>query len=386
MEEPLKALTQSYMRTRAKNLKEYLEVMKLHTNSSNNTLFADAEGNFGYLHSNFIPKRNDKLDYTRPVDGSDPSSDWGTPLSFEESPNSVNPKGGWAYNSNNYPFSASGPDSPKQKDFPKYVDAGSENPRGLHAVKLLTGAKGFTLDSLIKAGYDSYQPEFALLLPTLLKNYDALPAGNPQKAKLADAIKVLRPWDYRWGVDSVANSVAVFWGDDLWTRVQAEARKAGVSNYEFMEHRATPQQRLDSLAAAVDKLTADFGKWNTPWGDINRFQRIKNTINPEFDDAQPSIPVMFTSARYGSLASFGARAFKNTKKWYGATGNSFIAGVEFGDKVHARAVTAGGEDGKVGAKHFNDQAERYATGNLREVYFYPDQLQGHTEKTYHPGQ
>jgi len=386
MEEPLKALTQSYMRTRATNLKSYLEVMETHTNSSNNTLFADAEGNFGYFHSNFIPKRDNKFDWTKPVDGSDPATEWGAPLPFAESPNAVNPKSGWAYNSNNYPFSAAGADSPKQKDFPKYVDAGSENPRGLHAVKLLDGKKGFTLDSLVTAGYDSFQPEFAILIPTLLKNYDATPASNPLKAKLADQIKALRGWDYRWGVESVPQSLATFWGEDLWTRVTAEARKAGVSVYEFIETRATPKQRLDSLAAASDKLAADFGKWNAPWGDINRFQRVKNTITPEFDDAEPSIPVMFASARWGSLASFGARAYKNTKKWYGSSGNSFIAAVEFGDKVRARAVTAGGESGQVGAKHFNDQAERYATGNLREVYFYKEQLEGHTERTYHPGQ
>jgi acyl-homoserine-lactone acylase len=297
----------------------------------------------------------------------------------------VNPKGGWAYNSNNYPFSASGADSPKQKDFPKYVDSGSENPRGVHAIWLLEGKKGFTLDSLIAAGYDSYQPEFKNQIPVLLKNYDALPSSNVLKAKLAEPIKVLRGWDYRWGVDSVANSVAIFYGDDLFSKVTPEARQAGVSAYVFMATRAAPQQRLDSLAAAVDKLAADFGKWNTPWGEINRFQRIKNTIAPEFDDAAPSIPVMFTSARYGSLASYGARPYRNTKKWYGASGNSFIAGVEFGDRVRARAVTAGGESGKVGDKHFNDQAERYATGNLREVYFYKEQLQGHTERTYHPG-
>jgi acyl-homoserine-lactone acylase len=30
---------------------------------------------------------------------------------------------------------------------------------------------------------------------------------------------------------------------------------------------------LESLMRASDKLTADFGKWRTPWGEINRFQR-----------------------------------------------------------------------------------------------------------------
>jgi acyl-homoserine-lactone acylase len=59
--------------------------------------------------------------------------------------------------------------------------------------------------------------------------------------------------------------------------------------------------------------------------------------------------------------------------------------VEFGDSVRALAVTAGGLSNDPDSPHFNDQAERYATGNLREVYFYPGQLQGHVEREYHPG-
>jgi len=322
------------------------------------------------------------------VDGTNPATEWNGLHSFDESPNVVNPKNGWVYNTNNYPFSAAGPgNSPSQKAFPAYVDAGSENPRGVHAIKVLTGKKGLTVDSLIKeVAFDSYQPEFAIQIPLLLKAHAAAPASNPLKAKTADAIAVLKDWDYRWGVDSVAQSVANFYGDDLWTRVAAEARKAGVNNYEYMKSRATAQQRLESLAAAVDKLTADFGKWNTPWGEINRFQRNDGAIVQKFDDSKPSTPVMFASARYGSLASFGARAYEGTKRWYGTSGNSFVAVVEFGDKVTAKAVTAGGLNSVPGSKHFNDQAERYATGNFREVYFYRDQLKGHTEREYKPGQ
>ena len=142
---------------------------------------------------------------------------------------------------------------------------------------------------------------------------------------------------------------------------------------------------MQSLAAASDKLAADFGNWKTPWGDINRFQRLTDDIVQPFNDAGPSIPVGFTSSRWGSLASFGARAYNGTKKWYGTSGNSFVAVVEFGDSVRAKAVTAGGESGHPASKHFNDEAESLRTGNLRDVYFYKSQLKGHTEKTYHPG-
>ncbi len=206
------------------------------------------------------------------------------------------------------------------------------------------------------------------------------------KTKLTDPIGVLRKWDYRWAADSVATSLAVLWGEELWLRVTGDTRKANVSVYEYMETRATAQQRLAALATITDTLAADFGAWQTPWGEINRFQRLTPDIVHPFDDAGASIPVPFTSARWGSLASFGARAYRGSKRIYGTTGNSFLAVVEFGDRVSARAITAGGQSGDPTSPHFNDQAARYASGNLRDVYFYPDQLKAHTERAYHPGE
>jgi acyl-homoserine-lactone acylase len=381
MEEPLKALQQSWGRTKTKNLQEYLKVMELHTNSSNNTLFADAEGNFAYLHSNFVPRRDTTFNWARPVDGSNPATDWKGVHSVSESPNVINPKSGWTYNTNNFPYTAAGPDSPKQTDYPKYMDAGSENARGIHAIRLLKDKKDFTLNSLVEAAYDSYMPAFENSIPPLLKAYDAAPADHPLKAKLSEPIQLLRNWDYRWGVTSIPTSLGVFYasaGGGRGGRGGNAAAESGVSESERL---------LRQLSAAVDRLTSDFGSWKTPWGDINRFQRISPLIVHPFDDSKPSIPVMFTSATYGSLASFGAAPRNGTKKWYGTSGNSFVAVVEFGkDSVRARAVTAGGESGDPTSKHFNDQAARYATGNLREVYFYRHQLKGHTEREYRPGE
>jgi acyl-homoserine-lactone acylase len=386
MEEPVKALTQSYARTKAKSLEEYRKVMELHTNSSNNTLYADAGGNIAYFHSNFVPKRDPALDWSKPQDGSNPATDWQGVHSFDESPNVVNPKGGWVQNTNNWPYSAAGPESPKEKDYPPYFDRVGENPRGVHAVAVLQGKKGFTLDTLRDAAFDSHQPELAALVPTLVTAYDRLAASSPLKAKLKAPVDLLRTWDYRWGVDSVANTVGIFWGEALWRVSAPEAQKAGLTVYQFMRTRATPQMKLEALGTAVDQLASDFGKWETPWGEINRFQRLTGDIVQPFDDKGPSIPVGFTSARWGSLASYGARPGKNTKKWYGTSGNSFVAAVEFGDRVKAKAVTAGGLNSVPSSKHFNDQAERYATGNLRDVYFYREDLKGHTEREYHPGQ
>ncbi|MGA2148218.1 MAG: penicillin acylase family protein [Bryobacteraceae bacterium] len=386
MQEPVKALTQSYTRTKTKDYKSFRQTMELHTNSSNNTIFADADGDIAYFHGNFIPRRDPRFDWTKPVDGSDPATEWHGLLSVDETPHLLNPASGWLYNSNNWPWSAAGPSSPKREDYPVYVESGGESARGLHAVRVLENAKNFTLDSLIAAAYDSYLTWFEKPMPALIRAWDKAAAGDPLKAKLAGQIGLLRKWDLRWAVDSVPTSLAVFWGTEIRARVAGDARRAGVSVEDYIGSRAPAEQLLESLLAASDKLAADFGKWETPWGEINRFQRLTGDIVQHFNDSQPSIPVGFTSSMWGSLASFGARAYPGTKKWYGTSGNSFVAVVEFGPRVRAKAVTAGGESGDPASKHFNNQAERYATGALRDVYFYRSELRGHTEREYHPGE
>ena len=385
MQKPIEALEQSYLRTKATNYKEYRKTMELQANSSNNTIFADADGDIAYFHGNFIPRRDTRFDFTKPVDGSDPATDWHGLLTVEETPHLLNPKSGYLFNVNNWPWAGAGESSLKREDYPAYVEQGGETARGLHAIRVIEGRNDFTMDSLIAAAYDSYLPWFDKPLPPLIKAWDDLPFDSPLRTKLADQIGVLRGWNQRWGTESVATSLGVFWGEQLRRTLAGEAKSAGLPLEEYTATKASGETLLTALAAASDKLTADFGSWKTPWGEINRFQRLTGDIAQPFNDAQPSIPVGFTSSFWGSLASFGARAYPGTKKWYGTSGNSFVAVVEFGDKVRARAVTAGGESGHPGSPNFNDEALRYSSGNLREVYFYAEQIKNHTLRTYHPG-
>lgn len=380
MNSPSKALQQSYIRTKARNLATFKRNFAFHTNSSNNTLYADADGNIAYFHANFIPRRDPAFDWTKPVDGSIKQTDWNGVLSFAESPNLINPATGWVYNSNNWPWSAAGKSSLKQKDYARYVDNGIESARGRHAIRVLENRRDFTLDGLREAAYDSYLPWFEKTVPALVRAWEALPEG-PAKSELAEPIGVLRKWDLRWSTDSVATSLAVFWASDI---VRSVKPVPGMPSEENVATNASAEQLLASFSRATKRLANDFGKWNTPWGEINRFQRLTGDIVQAFNDSAPSIPVGFTSGNWGSLASFGAAPTSRTKKWYGTSGNSFVAVVEFGPRVRAKAVTAGGESGDPLDKHFNDQAKRYATGDLRDVYFYPDQLKGHTERTYKP--
>lgn len=374
MYRPVRALEQSYLRTKATDYAQYRNIAELKANSSNNTIFADDKGEIAYLHPQFIPRRDDRFDYTKPVDGSNPATAWHGVLPLRDDPHVVDPAVGWVFNTNDWPWVAAGPDSPKAKNFPRYMDQAGEDARGVHARMMLTERHDFTLESLRALAFDTRLPLFAALLPRLVHDYEALPAVNPLRAKLAQPVDVLRRWNDRWSTGSVATSLAIFWADALAKRIH--------SVHQDDLSAAPASEQIASLDQAVNQLTSSFGTWRTPWGRINRFQRLDDSIYvPHFNDAKPSIPVGFVAGTWGSLAAFYAKPAPDTKRWYGDAGNSFVAVVEFGKRVRAVAVTAGGESGHPGSPHFDDEATRYATGNLRDVYFYPEQLAKHTESS-----
>jgi acyl-homoserine-lactone acylase len=217
--------------------------MELRANSSNNTIYADADGNIAYFHPQFVPKRDDRFEWARPVDGSDPATEWKGLHEVEESPFLKNPSVGWIQNTNNWPYSAAGPDSPKREAYPRYMDAGGENPRGVHAIRVLENRKDFTIDRLIAAAYDPWLPAFADAVPPLVAAYDALGASDPLKAKLAEPVAAAAAWDHRWGDASVPTSLAVFWGRRSGASARGEWTGAHVSTLRPRGRRSSPRSR-----------------------------------------------------------------------------------------------------------------------------------------------
>ena len=370
MVKPIEALSQSYLRTKATDLASFRAVMKNRANSTNNTIYADADGHVAYFHPQFIPVRDDRFDWTKPVDGSDPATDWRGEHGVDDAPRVIDPAVGWVMNTNNHPYSAAGPDSPRREAFPRYMDRYGETPRGWNASRLLTGAKGWTIDSLRDAAFDSYLPLFEKLVPRLLAAARDLPPAY------AEPLALLRTWDLRWSAESIPTTLAVFWGMMLLEQTP-DPELAKVNLFDRYARDVDARKLVDAWVAAVERLSRDFGTWRMRWGDVNRFQRAT-----DFSDAAPSIAVPFTASRWGSLAAFGARTGATEKKLYGVKGNSFVAVVEFGPRVRARAIMAGGASADPTSKHFDDQALRYTRGELRDVYFYPDQRAGKIERRY----
>lgn len=380
MWDPVKALTQSYTRTKLDGHKAFREMMNIRTNSSNNTVYADQEGNIAYYHGNFIPKRNVQFDYTKPVDGSNPATDWQGLHAVSENIKLINPPNGWIQNCNSTPFTSAGKYSPKIEDYPRYMSANVETFRGVHAIRLLEKAENLTLDKLIDLAYDPYIPAFEIIIPGLISAYDK----SPQK-ELKEAIEVLRKWDFAVSKESVAMSLAHYYSSIYNRNGLVPTKMTTLEKFKFWGSKSPIKERLDIFANSLDQLNEDFGKWNIPWGEINRYQRINGDIRQAFNDSLPSIPVGMASGRWGALASFGARSYKNTKRIYGTSGNSFVAVVEFGEKVKAKSLLAGGQNSDPNSPHFDDQSERYADRKFKDVAYYREDVLKRAKSIYHPG-
>lgn len=380
--QPAKALEQSFMRTKTKTLEEFNQVMNLRTNSSNNTVYADADGNIALFQGNFIPKRDTTFDFSKPVEGSNPATDWQGLHEATETIRVINPGNGWLQNCNSTPFTSAAEYSPKKKDYPYYMATEPENFRGVHAIKVLTGRSGYTLDKLIETAYDPYLPAFEKLIPGLIEAFDK---SGKKYATLKPAINVLRTWDKTVSKESVGMTLAHYY---ITLYLQKGPRPEGLNSMERINYfgtGTTHEERLQIFAEVTQKLTDDFGAWNMAWGEVNRFQRLTGDIQQQFDDAKPSIPVGLASGNWGALASYGVRGVTNTKKIYGSYGNSFVAVVEFGDKVRAKSILAGGQSGDPASPHFTDQAQRYADVNFKDVAFYKEDVEQRTVQIYQPG-
>ncbi|WP_290789647.1 penicillin acylase family protein [Flavihumibacter sp. UBA7668] len=387
----MEGLIQCWNRTKVHGLADFKKTLDLKGNISNSTVYADKEGNIAYWHGNRIPKRNPALDWTQPMDGTTKATEWQGYHSINETVHQINPPNGWLQHCNSSPFFMSGKNSPNPADFPVYMAPDGDNFRGINAVRTISEQGKFDLDQLIKAGYDPRLAAFEELIPALIKSFDnSLQSNDTLFAWLAGPITVLRNWDFKTDTSSIATTLAVEWGQRILPTLMAIKAADGkqpdlVQRVRIYIRQVPAREQLQVLYATITDLQARYGKWQLPWGSINRFQRISPAIELEFDDTKTSYPVGFASGTWGMLPSYNSRIFKGTKNRYGIHGNSFVCAVEFGDRVKAKALLAGGQSGDPGSPHFNDQVEAYSTGRFRDVLFYKEDVMKNAERTYHPG-
>jgi acyl-homoserine lactone acylase PvdQ len=376
-----KSLVQSWLRTKTTGFADFKRVMEMRANTSNNTVYADNKGNIAYWHGNYVPQRNPSKDWGIPQDGSTSKNDWRGLHTLDEIVHSYNPASAWIQNCNSTAFTVAGPSSPLRANFPVYMAPDGENFRDRNAVRLFSHTGKLDLSGLIGLGYDRRLMAFEVLIPSLLEAI----AGEGDLQEVANELK---KWDYNASVTSIAQTLAVRWGLKIMPKMTKTKQFGGetdvVQNMENYAKMGSREEMRQALRAVMKELESDFGTWRVAWGDLNRFQRISNHEVLQMDDAQPSIPVPFTSSAWGQLPSYTSRSIQGTKKWYGVNGNSFIAAVEFGPKIKAYSLLAGGQNGSPSSPHFFDQGKMYAEGQFKEVYFYKSDVLKHAVSSYHP--
>ena len=391
MNRSVNSLIQSWIRTKSTSFDDYKKAMDLKANTSNNTVYADNKGNIAYWHGNFIPIRDEKLNWAKVVDGSIVATQWKGLHEVNETVHLYNPANGWIQNCNATPYSVAGENSPKEKDYIPYMAPDGENFRGINAVRIFNKGNKYTLDTVIEDGYNSKLSIFEILIPSLVNVFNQIPkTEDPEYTTLEKAVSILKNWDYYANENSQATTLAVEWAFKLDPIIQKTYTNEGeldqIENTENFAKNATPAQMIPQLQAVIQDLENKWGTWQVAWGDINRFQRSSGDIDLIYDDAKPSLPIGFGPSSWGSLPSFKSSYQNDSKKRYGYNGNSFVCAVEFGSRIKAKSLLAGGNSGDVNSKHFFDQAKMYQKGEFKEVLFYKEDVLKNAERIYHPGE
>lgn len=387
----MNSLVQSWVRTKSTDFDGYKKAMDLKANTSNNTIYADSKGNIAYWHGNYIPVRDKKLNWSQLIDGSTSTTQWKGLHNVSETVHIYNPSNGWIQNCNSTPFSVAGFNSPKKINYQPYMAPDGESFRGINAVRLLSKGENYTLDKVIADGYDTKLSIFEVLIPALIASFEK--NTKPSDAlylELEEPIAILKKWDYYANINSVATTLANEWAFKLDSILQYTYTNEGeldqIENTTNFAKNATPDQLLPQLQSVIKELKSKFGTWQIPWGEINRFQRNSGEIDLKYSDSLASLPIANASALWGCLPAFKSNYTTNTKKRYGTNGNSFVCAVEFGPRIKAKSLLAGGNSGNTKSKHFYDQALMYQKGQFKEVLFYKEDVQKNAERTYHPGE
>jgi len=375
-------IEQRYWMGKARNLTEFRRAMGRLAVPMFNTMYADRDGQVWYVYNGAIPRRDPKVDWSKPVDGSKPEHEWQGYHPLEELPQTLNPSSGYAQNCNATPLLASGEvagqdGNPDPARFPGYMIGEEDNSRSRMSRRLLSERPKFSFDEWSKAAYDTRCLEAERLIPGLVAEWEGLRAQDAARAsRIEGPIAALRAWNAVSTTDSVPMTIFSLWA---YTRTLPQAK-------QLTKNMAAPDAAV--LDYVVSELQKSWGTWQVSWGDLTRLQRVhtSGSIEP-FLDEKPSLPVAGGPGEFvGMIFNFYAPPAKGQKRRYGTAGHSYVSVVEFGREVRARSVLQFGQSHDPASPHYFDQAALYARGEFKPAWFSLKEIKAHARRTYHPGE